>query len=184
MKRVHFVLLLAFAIPAHAQLSQTIIKAGAGFTHDFPGLNGYTFSGEIAQPFGSYFEAGLGIKRVNLNGYPRSKTVNEYTRSSTIDFNAYFLPVQSESHILRIGIGYSFSFYKIRRSYPLIENDGAEKTTVWAVQDKKGRTSGAGISGEYEYIFPESSFSIGIRASIFKAYDRVSYIGPFVGVRI
>ena len=37
-------------------------------------------------------EGAFGIKRLNMSGYPRTTTVNEYTKATTLDFNLYFLP--------------------------------------------------------------------------------------------
>ena len=87
------------------------------------------------------------------------------------------------AHIIRIGAGYAFSFYTIRRSYPVSAGSEIEKQTSWPLQDKKGKTSGMSIIGEYEYLVNNSNFSIGLRAAWYKAYDRVSYVGPFVGLR-
>ena len=175
-----FLVCLFFAFSTEAQFEEDFgkIKIGAGFTHDFPGLNGYTVSGEFSKMFSDNLEGAFAVKRINLSGYPRTNSVNEYTKATTVDLNIYFIPLQSEDHILRIGAGYSFSFYNTRRCYPLFHLEG----TTWPIEDQKGRTSGISLSGEYEYIFP--SFSIGLRTSWFKAYDRVAYIGPFIGIKL
>jgi len=159
------------------------LKVGGGYAKDFPGLNGYAMIVEYAHSLNNVLEGGFSVKRINLNGYPRTSTVNEYTKATTLDFNVYFLPLMNETNVLRIGAGYSFSFFKTRRSYPLIETHGTEKTTSWPIQDAAGRATGLIISGEYEYIF-SSNISLGIKASLCKAYDRVFYIGPFIGVRL
>ena len=54
MKRVLILVLLATAIQVKAQSyfeTENIgtLKIGAGYTHDFPGLNGYTIAGEFSK---------------------------------------------------------------------------------------------------------------------------------------
>ena len=176
-------IIICSQVQAQDYYSHSKLKVGGGYTKDFPGLSGYGLVGEYAYSLNEYLEGGFGVKRFNLSGYPRTLTVNEYTKATTLDFNIFFLPFTGETSVLKIGAGYSFSFYKIRRSYPLFETHGQEKTTSWPLQDAKGRTSGITFSGEYEYIFP-SNFSLGIKASFCKAYDRVFYVGPFLGVRL
>jgi hypothetical protein len=167
----------------YAQDNHDIIKLGAGYAKDFPGLSGYSIFSEYVRSLHKNLEGALGIKRLNLSGYPRTTTVNEYTKATTLDFNLYFLPVVNEVNVLRMGVGYSFSFYKTRRSYPVTEIQGPEKITRWPVEDEKGRASGLIISSEYEYIFA-SKLSLGIRVSLCKAYDRVFYVGPYAGIRL
>lgn len=96
----------------------------------------------------------------------------------------YFLPLESENHVIRVGLSYSFTFVKTRRSFPLMVTHGADQTTEWQVVDGKYNLRGINLIGEYEYRFTESAFSIGIRAAIYKAYDKTHYIGPFVAVRL
>ena len=118
-----------------------------------------------------------------MNGYPRTATVHEYTKATTLDFNIFFLPFSNQTSILKIGAGYSFSFYKTRRSYPVFEAHGTEKEVSWPVQDAKGRASGIIFTGEYEYVLP-SNISLGLKVSFCKAYDRVFYIGPYIGLKL
>ncbi len=192
MKRVSIFLLLAIAIQASitakAQTyfdSENIgtLKIGAGYTQDFPGLNGYTIMGEFSKNIGMNFQGGFGLKSINLKGYPRTKTVKEYTKATTLDFNLFYIPFQSETQQFKIGLGYSFSFFKARRTFPLTHTPDLP-TLQWPIQDFQGRTSGASVLAEYEYTPLESSLTYGIRAAIYKAYDRVFYVGPFVGVRL
>ncbi|MFM9908717.1 MAG: hypothetical protein ACKVOW_05195 [Chitinophagaceae bacterium] len=189
MKRVLFVVFLLSTFFAHAQFNNDFndnfrsVKVAAGYTHDFPGLTGYGVSGEFSLNISDRIEGSIGIKRMSMQGYPRTNIVKEYTRATTIDFNIFYLPMQTETHIIRIGAGYSFSSYAIRRSFPITTDNGIEKQTRWPVQDKKSNTSGANLLAEYEYMIANSNFSVGMRAALYKAYDRVYYIGPFVGVR-
>lgn len=184
MKKSLVILLLAVCCVARAQdLSRNVLKIGGGYSKDFPGLSGYALAGEYAHSLSDRFEGGFGMKRLNMSGYPRTTTVNEFTKATTLDFNLYFLPLLNQSNVLKIGLGYSFSFYKTRRSYPVIETQAVEKETSWPVQDAKGRTSGIVFSAEYEYLFP-SNFSLGLKASLCKAYDQVFFIGPFLGLRL
>lgn len=107
-----------------------------------------------------------------------------YTKATTADFIIYYFPMEQEKHILRVGLGYAFSFYKIRRSYPIEQATGTGKNITWQPQEKQGRVSGFNLIGEYGYLLPESNFSLGIRAALYRAYDRAGYFGPFVGVRL
>jgi len=188
MKRVLILALLATAIQVKAQSyfeTENIgtFKIGAGYTHDFPGLNGYTIAGEFSKNLSDRLQAGFGFKFINLNGYPRTEQVKEYTKAKTIDFNLFYIPFQTETQQFKIGLGYSFSIYTARRSYPLTHTPDIP-TTEWPIQDLKGRTSGASVLAEYEYTPYESMFTYGVRAALYKAYDGVTYIGPFVGVRL
>ena len=189
MKRVLTILFSLVVISSQAQFNNNFtdnfgnVKLGAGYMQDFPGLGGYGILGEFSVNMSDRLEGAIGIKRMSMQGYPRTNTVQEYTRASTIDFNIFFLPVCTDAHIIRIGAGYSFSSYSIRRSYPLTTTTGIEKQTTWPVQDKKSRSSGVSVITEYEYLIANSKISIGVRAALYKAYDRVSYVGPFVGLR-
>lgn len=184
MKKLLVVFLLFLLGKAQAQeYSNSTIRIGGGYAKDFPGLAGYAVSGEYVYSLSEHLEGGFGVKRINMSGYPRTSTVNEFTKATTLDFNISFLPLATETSVLKIGAGYSFSFYKTRRSYPVFETHAEEKSVSWPIQDAQGRTSGITLSGEYEYIFP-SNFSLGVKASLCKAYDRAFYIGPFVGVRL
>ena len=155
------------------------IRAAAAYTHDFPGLNGGSYSLEYIRAFNNYLEGGVAAEMVRLNGVPRTASVEEYTRSSSVGFQLYYLPIKTQNHIFRLGLGYGFSFYQIRRSYP--KYNGEEKN--WVVADNKGRSTGIRFSGEYEYQVPGSRLSIGLRASAGKAYDGITSIGPFIGLR-
>jgi hypothetical protein len=180
---VIFLSMACSIIQAQDNLSRNILKFGGGYSRDFPGLSGYALTGEYAYSLSDNLEGGFAIKRLNMSGYPRTQTVNEFTKATTLDFNIYFLPLANEFNIFKIGVGYSFSFYKTRRSYPLVKMEGPEKEVTWPIQDANGRTSGLMLTGEYEYLF-SSKASLGIKASLCKAYDRVFYVGPFLGVRL
>lgn len=189
MKRVLFIFSILLSIQAEAQYSNFIetsssIKIGAGYTHDFPGLNGYTITGEVTFPFAPHFEGGIGLKKIDLSGTPRTSQVQEYTKANTLDFNLYYVPIHTEIHTLRFGLGYAFSAYKIRRSYPVFPNTASEKPTSWPIQYTKSRTSGVNILAEYEYELPSSPLSLGLRAALYKAYDRVSFVGAYVAYRL
>lgn len=189
MKRVLSVFLFLAAITSQAQFNNNFtenfgsVKLGAGYVQDFPGLGGYGIMGEFSVNMNDRLEGAIGIKRMAMQGYPRTTTVQEYTRATTIDFNVFYLPVHTEMNIVRVGLGYAFSSYAIRRSYPVTTGSGIEKQTNWPVQDKKSRASGVSLIGEYEYLIPNTNLSVGMRAALYKAYDRVSYIGSFVGLR-
>ncbi|HYF31824.1 MAG TPA: hypothetical protein VD993_11955 [Chitinophagaceae bacterium] len=160
------------------------VKAGGGYAHDFPGLNGYAVFTEVSRPLSDRLQGAIGVKLINMNGHPRTTQVSEYTKATTLDFNIYFVPLATDMSELRIGAGYSFSFYKIQRSYPVITNHGGDRETTWPLQNKQGRVSGVTLTGEYEYFIPETNFSLGCRASLLKAYDRVTFVGVFGAVRL
>ena len=164
--------------------SSGTLKAGAGYTYNFPGMAGYTIIGEYIFPLTDRFEGGLGAKIVDLNGHPRTPTVGEYVKAKTLDFNMYWMPLQSDTRRFRIGLGYSFSFYDTRSSYPLIVQSGGKSTTQWPVADEKGNTRGINLIAEYEYIIPDSPLSIGLRAALYKASDGTYFVGPILGYRL
>lgn len=187
MKKVFLFCVLAISLSSQAQydggfFAENKIRLGAGYTHDFPGLNGYTVSGEFSRKMNDFLEAAVGLQLVNLNGTPRSAQVKEFTKATTLDFKIYFVPLQNESHNVRIGAGYNFSFYKIRRGYAVSQQHGDAVPTIgFYAQEAKGRTGGINLTGEYEYALT-GQISVGLRASYFKAFDGVTYIGPFVGI--
>ena len=168
---------------AQSELSPSSLKLATGYTHDFPGVNGYTISGEYVFPLIQQIHGGIGIKHADMQGYPRTSEVQEYTRANSLDFNAYWVPLQNETQLFRIGLGYSFSFYSIKRAYPIITGSGANKVTTWPFKTNTGRTTGINLVAEYEYDFPNAPFSLGIRGALYKAYNRTYYIGPTVGYR-
>ncbi|MBC7848077.1 MAG: hypothetical protein H7Y31_00005 [Chitinophagaceae bacterium] len=186
MKRVFIFLLCTISISANAQFStnSSSINLAAGWVQDFPGLSGIGLTGEYRMSIADGWEGGVGAKRLIMKGFPRTASAEEYTKSTTIDFNLYYLPLNTESNIVRVGAGYAFSFYQIRRSFPVTATIAGEKQTSWPVQDNKGRTSGMSVMGEYEHLFYNSNLSLGVRAAWYKAYDRVIYVGPFVNVRL
>jgi hypothetical protein len=185
MKQFIVLLLLLWVVKANAQFDDQppgSIRIGAGYTHDFPGLNGYTVTGEYLQPLTDCLQGSLGIKYASMIGYPRTQDVQEFTKATSLDFNLFYLPVHTEAHTVRIGLGYSFSFYNIKRAYPLASTDG--KITSWPSQEQQGRTSGINLVTEYEYKIPNSSLSVGVRGALYKAYERTYYIGPIVGFQL
>ena len=179
-----FVVFISFHIHAQDYYSDHIgtIKIGGGYARDFPGLSGYGIAAEYSHSLSENLEGGFGLKRINMSGTPRTLSVEEFTKASTLDFNIYYIPLKNESNILRIGAGYTFSFYKTRRSYPVIETNGTEKITSWPMQDKQGRSSGVTLTAEYEYVIL-TNLSVGLKASLCKAYDRDFYVGPYLGIR-
>lgn len=188
MKRVLITFFSLFFIVFQVQSQQTDfgtlrLKAGGGYAHDFPGLNGWTAYGECSFQMLPRLEGAVGVKRAQLKGFPRTSTVQEYTNATTFDFTLYYIPIETETQLIRVGLGYTMSAYSIRRSFPVISGTGPDKATNWPVQDQKSRTHGVNLVTEYEYMIPETPVSVGLRASLFKAYDRVSYVGSFIGLR-
>jgi hypothetical protein len=191
MKNLIFLLFAAISCSARAQVSSFSentsgsVKLGVAYVHDFPGLNGFGAYGGYEFPLNEWLQGGVGLKRIQTSGYPRTTTVKEYTNATTLDFNLLFVPFHTDNVALRIGAGYSFSFYQTRRSYP-VYNTHTDAQSVqepnWQVQDAKGRVSGISLIGEYEYYF-ENNFSAGARVSLSKAYKNVLMGGPFVAIR-
>lgn len=163
------------------QAANGTFKLGAGFAKDFPGLYGTAVHMEYNHPMNNFLSAGVGFKYADMSGYPRTETVKEFTKAYSLDFNMFFLPVQTEQQTLRIGGGYSFSFYNIKRSYPVFEKGVTDKATYPEAQSK-GRVGGFTAIVEYQHRLGNSPYSLGLRASTFKAYDQVWYAGPFVAM--
>ena len=185
MKRFIVVLLVCLAGRLQAQDPgfSSQLKTSIGYSHDFPGLNGYSLAAEHVMSINGFLAAGLGAKYANLNGYPRTAEVNEFTRAETLDFTLYWLPVNSERSCISIGLGYSFSFYHIQRAFATLNIDNNPKPISWHAQEKKGRTSGVNFVLEYEYHLLKSPFSFGLRAASYKTYETTYFIGPVVGYR-
>ena len=183
-KTILLVLAICIPVVSLAQDERPAVRIGAGYVRDFPGLDGWGGFAEYAHPMNEKLQAAFGLKWNNLQGYPRTKEVKEYTRAVAIDFNIYFVPLVHPEHQVRLGMGYSFSFYNIRRSHPDIVDEGGTVETRWPIHDSKGRVSGFNLIGEYEYRFPNSNFSIGARTSFYKSFDYVFLAGGMIGIRI
>ena len=184
-------LFTAMACTAHAQLGDYIengkgsIKAGAGYVHDFPGVNGVAYFGEYSFPLNEWLQGGMGVKHLQTSGFPRSASVKEYTKATTLDFSLLFAVYHDETSAVRIGGVYSFSFYNVRRSFPVYDTHTTAETTAepaWQAKDINSRISGFGLVGEYEYYFP-NNVSVGARVSFCKAYNHVLMGGPFAAIR-
>ena len=187
MKQVFFLLLIATVITAHAQdeNSSSRIRAGVAYVHDFPGLHGAAAYAEYNFPLNDFIQGGAGIRRVQTAGHPRTAAVQEYTRVTSLDVNLLFALYHTENAAFRVGAGYSFSFYNIRRSYPVYTThaDTQAADVSWPQKDTGGRTSGLSLAAEYEYYF-SSGFSAGAKVSLCKAYGSVLMAGPFVAIRL
>jgi hypothetical protein len=190
MKTLFLFLFITISITAAAQygdaenISGGSIRAGAGYVHDFPGLAGTALSVGYSFPLNEWLQGGIGVKHISTSGFPRTKTVREFTKANTIDFELLLVPVHTENAALRIGLGYTFSFYNIRRSYPVYTaNDDKTTNITWPVVDSKGKVHGTRLIGEYEYYFG-NSFSAGARVEVTKAYSYVVIGGPFVAIKL
>ncbi len=192
MKQVFILLLLTAAFTARAQYSADEnfsgrIRAGVAYTHDFPGLRGASAYLEYSFPLNEWIQGGIGIRRVQTSGFPRTETVREYTKATALDFKLLFVPYHTEYAALRIGAGYSFSFYNIRRSYPVYvahaDPAATPEISSWPQTDATGRTRGISVTAEYEYNVSER-FSAGAKIEVCKAYGTVVMGGPFVAVKL
>ncbi|MBY0534594.1 MAG: hypothetical protein K2P88_01990 [Chitinophagaceae bacterium] len=190
MKRVLLLGTIFWSIYAQAQSDYKVgIKLGGGYAHDFPGMNGNAVHIEGYFPFFKKMEGAIGLKNISITGMPRTKEVEEYTKANTVDFSIYYLPIATDRSTLRIGLGYSFIGYSIRRTYPAPTN--TDPTTPvqtqsynWPKVDTKSRTSGSIVVVEYAYRIGKLPLSIGARAAYYKAYDGVSFVGGFLQYEI
>ncbi|MEP7279873.1 MAG: hypothetical protein ABI813_14580 [Bacteroidota bacterium] len=190
MKQILFLLLLATACTANAQYgidnSGGSIRAGIAYVHDFPGLHGEAAYLQYNFPLNEWLQGGIGAKRLQTAGYPRTQTVREFTKATTLDFSLLFVPLHTDNAALRIGAGYSFSFYKVRRSYPVYTahaDPSAASDISWPQTDAKGSTRGVGLTAEYEY-YISRQFSAGASISLSKVYGTVVMGGPFVAFKL
>ena len=191
MKKILFLLLMAIVCrPASAQYSADNIsgniRAGVAYVHDFPGLNGKAAYIDYSFPLNEWLQGSAGIKRIETGGYPRTQTVREYTKATALDVSLLFVPLHTENTAVRIGAGYSFSFYNIRRSYPVYtaHNDPTSAPDVsWPQTDTKGNTHNVSLVGEYEHYF-NNNFSAGVKVALCKAYGSVIMGGPFIGIKL
>ncbi len=185
MKKILFSLLLAASITVYAQDENSggRIRAGAAYVHDFPGLNGAAACAEYSFPLNEWIQGSAGLRRVQTGGYPRTAAVREFTRATSLDVSLLFALYRTAHAAFRAGAGYSFSFYNIRRSYPVYTaHSGNQAADIsWPQKDTRGRTSGASLTAEYEYYF-SNGFSAGAKISLCKAYNSVVMVGPFVGI--
>ena len=190
MKTLLVVLMMAFAVAANAQyddgnsIGGGSVRAGAGYVHDFPGLSGTAVYAGYSFPLNDWLQGGIGVKHILTSGFPRTNTVREYTKANTIDFELLLVPMHTENAALRLGLGYTFSFYNIRRSYPVYTtHDNQPADVTYPSVDSKGNVHGARLVGEYEYYFG-SSISAGARVEVAKAYSYVVIGGPFVAIKL
>lgn len=190
MKQVLFFFFMAVACTASAQYSDGnaigggSIRAGVSYVHDFPGMKGPAVSLGYNFPLNDWLQGGIGVKHISTSGFPRTSTVREYTKANTIDFELLLVPVRTENAALKIGLGYTFSFYNIRRSYPVYAlHDNEPASVTWPVTDSKGNVRGTRLIGEYEYNFG-SGIAAGARVEVAKAYGYVVLGGPFVAVKL
>jgi hypothetical protein len=183
MKQCFFVLLLAATFTTHAQVENTSgrLRAGAAYTHDFPGLTGFGATLEYNFPLNDVIQGSIGIRHIETAGYPRTSTVQEYTKANSIDFNLLFALFHTDNAAFRLGAGYSFSLYKVRRSYPVYAVHGVDAVpeVSWPQADAKGNARGISLSGEYEYYF-RNGISAGAKVAVCKAYGTVVMGGPFI----
>jgi hypothetical protein len=187
-RSILFSLLLLVCLAATAQMQDLppqSVKVSVDFAHDYTGMNGIAASAEYNFPFNEWLQGGVGLKQIQIAGHPNTALVEEYTRSTTLDFNMLVTALQQGPHSLRLGAGYSFVFYNLRRAYaqyPPFTGTVVVKDPNWNVVDEDSRTGGVSLIGEYELQFLPA-LSGGVRASLSKAYARhVWLVGPFVAV--
>ncbi len=190
MRKLLLFLALTAAITSYAQESPVstmngALRLGAGYVHDFPGLNGLGVYTEYTLPMSNWLQGGIGVKRIMASGYPRTSTIKEHTNATTLDFNLLFVPYTDAVQAIKIGGGYTFAFYNTRRSYPVYNTNAnlpQSKEPTWVMEDAKGRVSGFSFLAEYEY-YLENNLSFGVRFTVAKAADPIWMAGPFAAFR-
>jgi len=185
MKFFFFLALAALSLTASGQglqpdFSSGEFKASAGYVHEFSGMNGIGASLSYQLPLNEWFQLEAGIRRVEANGHPRTDMVQEFTRATALEGSALFSPIHTESQSLRIGLGYSFADYDIRRATPVV---GASKEIQYQTADASGLSRGIIVHAEYEWNINER-FSAGARVGYYKAYTYVVMAGPFIGIHL
>jgi hypothetical protein len=190
MKAIFLFLMLATASAANAQYSEDgnvragSLRAGVGYVYDFPGMTGTAIHAGYSFSLNEWLQGGIGIKHVHESGYPRTHTVQEYTNANALDFELLFVPLHTEQAALRVGLGYTFCMYSIRRSYAVYTtHEGQAADISYPVSDSKGNAHGAGLVAEYEYYFSDV-VSAGLKLQVTKAYDGIIMGGPFVAIRL
>jgi hypothetical protein len=188
MKQILFLLLMAAACHANAQYSTDNpggnLRAGVAYVHDLPGLNGKAAYADYSFPLNDWLQGNAGLRHIETSGYPRTQTVREYTKATSLDVSLLFVPVHTENTALRLGAGYSFSYYNARRAYPVYTSHADAAIDVsWPQTDTKGLAHGISLIGEYEYSFG-NNFSAGVKIALVKAYGSVVMGGPFVGIKL
>ncbi|MBS1564607.1 MAG: hypothetical protein JST39_09470 [Bacteroidetes bacterium] len=187
MKTILSGICMAITISAAAQVSDNratmpVLTFGSSYVHDFPGLNGFAAHAEFGFPIAGFAMLETGIKRIQASGNPRTAGIKEYTKATTFDFNLLFVPLGNDRNALKVGGGYSFVFYNLRRSDPVY--DGGKEASGWVQQDSRSMTSGCSLIGVYEYYFSEK-ISAGARVSLAKAYAKHVWMGgPFIAVKL
>jgi hypothetical protein len=184
MKPLALLFCLWLGLDAQAQNFESTgtFKLGAGYEQDYPGMNGYGLALEYIKPLNDRMEVSIGGRRMHLSGIPQTPLIEEYNKASSIDFAFYWLAVHTENHRVRIGPGYSFSFYSICQAYPQWPEGSASKTPVWSAQYVSGRICGLNVLAEYQYHLTRSACSFGLKAALYKSYDRTWFIGPEFGL--
>jgi hypothetical protein len=183
------IFLLSF-VASYAQINQYdgykgAIKTGVSYVHDFPGVKGAAVYVEYVAPFNEWLQGGVGIKRIQTGGSPRTNAIPEFTRATTFDFNVFIVPFRTENTHLKIGLGYSSSMYHINRAVAIYDKNvvnGAHTDPSWQTSELKGRSNGMSLTGEYEYFFADN-ISLGARIQYTKGYQYVICGGPFAAFR-
>jgi hypothetical protein len=190
MRRSLFLSCLFFSLAASAQsveLPASSLKASLALAHDYPGMEGTGGLLEYNFPLNEWLQGGVGLKRIQITGHPNTPLVEEFTRSTTLDFNLMVIALQQGPHALKLGAGYSFCFYSLRRTYaqyPGVPGTVVVKDPNWIVVDENSRTGGMSLLGEYEWRI-SSGISAGARISLAKAYARhILLAGPFIAVSL
>jgi hypothetical protein len=192
MKQLLFLLFSAMITSANAQsFSNTAfenarVSFSTGYVHEFSGLNGWGATATYQLPLNNFLESGIGIRRVQTAGHPRTATIAEFTRATALDLHLVFIPIHTDNTMLSFGLMYSFSVFHVQRAYPLYDAHAGLNNNldpVWQSQAIKGKTRGMGLMAAYEYTF-EGRYAAGLRITYSQAYTDVLMAAPFVAIRL
>ncbi len=186
-----FFALVFFANNINAQFNhydgyKGAVKSGFSYVHDFPGVKGAAVYVEYVAPFNEWLEGSFGIKRLQTSGFPRTASIREFTRATTIDFNLLVVPFSTETTALKLGLGYTCSMYHARRASSQYDKNipaTIHSEPVWETTDLKGRSKGMTLTAEYEY-FLSNNLSFGAKIQYTKGYQYVITGGPFAAIRL
>jgi hypothetical protein len=166
----------------HYEACSGAIKTGIAYVKDFPGMKGGAVYVEYIAPINTWLQASVGVKRIQNIGYPRTTTIEEFTRATTLDATLFLIPVNTEKSALKIGLGYSSALYSIRRAYPTYTKTATTTIINWETISSKGRSNGLTLAAEYEY-FTDGPLSLGARMQYANAYQYVLMTGAFAAFR-
>jgi hypothetical protein len=186
-----FTIFLLSFIATYAQVNhyegyKGAVKTGLSYVHDFPGVKGAALYVEAVVPINHWLQGSIGVKRIQTGGTPRTTSITEFTRATTIDLNVFVIPFSNETANFKLGLGCTSSMYHVQRAAALYDKNapqGLHSDPIWQKTNFSGRSNGMTLTGEYEYFF-SSNISLGARIQYTKGYQYVICGGPFAAFRL